>query len=170
MRMIMSLSWLLICFSSYAYADVKHKSDTGFIVAGEVRLPKKAESAWKQLLSINQWWEPSHSFSGNAANLYLDIHNEKCFCERWQGSWVRHLAVIAVQEQKILMLEGGLGPLQSEGVHGVLTITLEDQMMSSVLKWSYKVHGFTEKGLSTWAAPVDQVLTKQFDNLRLSLK
>ena len=159
----------LIVFSITVSAEVKHKDSAGFIVSGEIEVSGDATKVWKQLLRIDQWWEDSHSFSGKAANLYLDIANEKCFCEKWNDNWTRHLAVVHVQPKLLLVLEGGLGPLQAEGLLGALTIKLEQKMMTTQLSWHYKVHGYAANGIDSWAAPVDGVLKKQFDNLRSRL-
>ena len=43
---------------------------------------------------------------------------------------------------RVLRLSGGLGPLQSEPVGGVLTITLKETVTGTRILWEYVVGGY----------------------------
>ena len=43
---------------------------------------------------IDRWWNGSHSYSGQAANLSLARQAGGCFCERWGNNSVEHARVV----------------------------------------------------------------------------
>ena len=63
------------------------------------------------------------------ANMRIEPKPGGCFCEavpagRRSGGEIEHMRVIYVAPGSTLRMSGGLGPLQSEAVTGVLTMTL----------------------------------------------
>ncbi len=165
MRQIILFSFVGLLFANPSTADIQYQDKYGFVVGNKIALKSDIQLSWQTLLSISLWWESSHSFSGKAEHLYLDVSDEKCFCEKWDDNWVRHLSVVHVQPNKKLVLDGALGPLQSAAIHGALTIQLETNDENTLLSWEYRVHGNSEQGANGWAAPVDRVLSTQFNNL-----
>jgi len=115
---------------------------------------------------IDRWWNPEHTYSGQAANLSLDLRAGGCFCERWGGgSEIEHARVLFVGKDTVLRLEGGLGPLQDLAVQGVLTIGLKPVEGGAELTWTYRVAGAPDAALDQWAQPVDGVLAEQLRRL-----
>ena len=89
-----------------------------------------------------------------------------CFCEALPGGGsVEHMRVIRVEPGKMLVLGGGLGPLQAEPVSGVLTVSLARKEGQTALSWRYVVSGLRAMKGTAIAAPVDGVLAGQFARL-----
>lgn len=162
-----------------ARAEIVQKSDQGFISAAQVDvLGKTPWQVWQVLIAPAGWWNPVHSWSGDAANLFLDPQAGGCFCELLpkpegapdaarRGS-IEHMRVIAAMPPKLLRLSGALGPLQGEALVGTLTIVLKplpDEGGGTHLTWSYVVGGFMRMKVDDIAPRVDEVLVDQFARL-----
>jgi uncharacterized protein YndB with AHSA1/START domain len=116
---------------------------------------------------IVRWWDPAHTWTGDAANLRLDPRAGGIFGEDLpEGGSVEHLRVLYADPGKLLRMGGGLGPLQGMAVAGALTVELaprEDG--STMLTLTYAVTGYSPAGLADLAGPVDGVLTGQIERL-----
>jgi len=162
-----------------ASAEVVQKSDTGFVVrvAGEVAA--SPADAWKAFVTPSQWWNPAHTFSGEAANLSFDPTANGCFCEKMPvpkdapsgqkpGS-VMHLRVLYAEPYRAMRLTGGLGPLQSEAVVGTMTVTFKPVDgpggKGTRILWEYVVGGYMRYKTDTIAGAVDKVLNDQLVGL-----
>ena len=145
-----------------AYADVTAKAPDGFIIQikGEVALDR--DGAWTRLLNIGGWWNGSHTYSGDAANMKLDAMAGGCWCELWAGGEVEHGRVVTVMPMSVVRLDSALGPLQDLGVSGALTLTLSEGAAGrTAITLDYKVSGSSLSKLDGLADPVNQVLTEQ---------
>ena len=145
-----------------AYADVTAKAPDGFIIQikGEVALDR--DGAWARLLDIGGWWNGSHTYSGDAANMKLDAMAGGCWCELWAGGEVEHGRVVTVMPMSVVRLDSALGPLQDLGVSGALTLTLSDGAAGrTAITLDYKVSGSSLSKLDGLADVVNQVLTEQ---------
>jgi hypothetical protein len=152
---------LAVLASGLARADVKDSGPGFFVVKQTKSMAAPAAKVWQSLLKIGEWWSPQHTFSGDAKNLSLDAQAPGCFCEKLPGDGsVRHLAVKAVFPRRLLVLEGGLGPLQQSGVAGALSFQLAEKDGQTELTLTYDVAGHFEGGLSALAPKVDEVLTE----------
>ncbi|HWP94778.1 MAG TPA: SRPBCC domain-containing protein, partial [Gammaproteobacteria bacterium] len=120
----------------------------GFQVRHEAIIGAPPAKVYEALVGeVGRWWNPDHTFSGDAQNLSLDARPGGCFCERRpQGGWVEHLRVIHVVPGEMLRLSGALGPLQSAGVAGSLTWKLAGSGNSTTVQLSYVVGGYMEGG------------------------
>ena len=158
-----------------ASAELSASSDAGFVSHNEVLVRASPEQAWNALLSPANWWNSDHTYSGNAANLTLTPRAGGCFCETVPGASgapageIEHMRVIYVAPSSTLRLSGGLGPLQSEPVSGVLTITLEPQGEMTRISWDYVVGGYMRTPMGQLAPTVDQVVGEQLLRLATSL-
>lgn len=154
-----------------AQAAVTTESDNGFTVQHRTTLAWPPATAYANLVNIAAWWNPSHTFSGDAANLSIAPYAGGCWCEQWdrgQGTHsVRHMTIINAQPGKLLRAAGGLGPLQGVPGHGVLDFALAEgkQAGETVLTVTYSFTGFAPNGLRSWAQPVDQVIGEQVTRL-----
>jgi uncharacterized protein YndB with AHSA1/START domain len=158
-----------------ASAEVVTSSDAGFVSRLAVDVSVPPEEAWKTLIAPATWWSSEHTYSGDAANLYLDAQATGCFCELLplpkdaaegtrRGS-VEHLHVVYADPGKVLRLTGGLGPLQSEAVGGSLTITLKPVDGGTRIQWFYVVGGYARFKFPDMAVVVDKVLAQQVARL-----
>jgi hypothetical protein len=67
---------------------------------------------------------------------------------------------------KMLRLGGGLGPLQSAPVNGVMTWTIKPAPGGSEIAMHYLVDGSMAGGLDKIAGGVDEVLSAQVERLQ----
>ena len=159
--------WLagLLLACSTAQADTGTVSASGFTVTHTRPVKATQKQLFEAFGRIGQWWNPQHSYSGQGANLSLDLAAGGCFCERWDGGSVQHMQVVHVAKDTMVRLVGGLGPLQELPVQGVLTMEAATVDGRTVLKLSYRVAGPPDIGLEKWAGPVDKVLGEQVNRL-----
>jgi uncharacterized protein YndB with AHSA1/START domain len=161
---------LLVCFATptWLIADVVDSSANGFTVRTTTVVRASPEDVYQRLVHhVGDWWNSQHTFSNDAHNLSIDDRPMGCFCEKLPNNGgVRHAEVIAVMPNKMLVMSGGLGPLQKFGATGTLTIVLEPIHKDTAVKLIYAVGGYLPDGLNTWAAPVDKVLTEQITRLK----
>ena len=145
-----------------AAADV---SPSGFLVTAQQDVKANPHRVFESLGEVGKWWNPRHTYSGNAANLSLQTQGPGCFCERWDGNFVEHARVIYSARDSTLRLEGGLGPLEELAVNAVLTFTVQETAGKTTLRLSYRVSGSAAAGLQDLAGPVDFVISEQLQRL-----
>ena len=175
--------------SGIAKAEVVQKTPQGFVVRSSVEVGASPEAVWSTLSAPSGWWSPEHSFSGSAANFTLDLVPGGCFCEKLpaqaaakagKSGGVAHMRVVYFEPVRVLRMTGALGPLQSEAVNGVWTITLKSDVAlkspgnlknadgRTRILFEYVVGGFMRYTSDQIAPVVDKVLTGQL--LRLAAK
>ena len=153
-------------------AEVARSSDSGFVSHNEVLVRASPTEAWAAMVRPAQWWNGAHSYSGDPANITLAPSAGGCFCEAIPGKdgapagQIEHMRVIYVAPGSTLRLSGGLGPLQSEPVTGVLTMTLAPEGEMTRISWDYVVGGYMRTPMAELAPVVDQVVGEQL--LRLA--
>jgi uncharacterized protein YndB with AHSA1/START domain len=148
-------------------AEVVEVSETGFTVKEAVTVSVPPEKAYAYFVAIGKWWDSAHTYSGDAANLSIDARPQGCYCEKLaDGGGVRHLTVVFVSPGKRLSLVGGLGPLQSMGVTGSMTITFAPAEKGTAVTLRYVVGGHNAGGFQEISAGVDAVLRAQFERYR----
>jgi uncharacterized protein YndB with AHSA1/START domain len=151
-----------------AMAEVADASANGFTVKLTLNIQASPDDVYRKLVrNVGDWWDKSHTFSGDSHNLSIEERPGGCFCEKLpDGGGVRHLEVAYFAPGKVLVLLGALGPLQSLAATGSMTITLTAANGGTKLAVSYAVAGYLPAGMNTWAAPVDSVLQLQFGALK----
>jgi uncharacterized protein YndB with AHSA1/START domain len=158
---------VLVLAARPAKPDVLDSAANGFTVKVTVSIQASPDDVYRRLVGVADWWNPAHTFSGDAHNLSLDAKATGCFCEKLpnQGS-VRHLEVVYAAPGKSLVLAGALGPLQSIAATGSMKMQLSPAGAGTKLEVTYTVVGYQPAGMTTWAVPVDSVLTEQFTRLK----
>ncbi len=170
------LAVLLALLATPASAEVVAANDAGFVIklSAEAQAPKA--DAWKVLTAPARWWSGSHTYSGDAANLWIDAQATGCFCEKLPrpkdapdtqriGS-VEHMHVVYADPQAgVLRMTGGLGPLQQDAGSGTLTITLKQEGEGTRIDWVYAVSGLVVLKPQEIAPLVDKVLAEQLERL-----
>ena len=144
-----------------ATAATSEVSPTGFIVSLRYEVNATPHRLWESLGDVDKWWNSSHTWSGNAANLSLARQASGCFCERWAANSVEHGRVVYAAEDSVLRLQGGLGPLQALAVDAVLTFAIAQKDGKTVLQVTYRVSGNASAALQDLAGPVDGVIAEQ---------
>ncbi|MBL8812961.1 MAG: SRPBCC domain-containing protein [Planctomycetaceae bacterium] len=149
-----------------ARADVTDVTDAGYTVEQTYQTSASADKVWETLVKPSKWWNSSHTWSGKAENLSLDLKPGGGWDETLpDGGFVRHMSVLFCQPKKTLRLSGALGPMQEYPINGVLTVTLAEESGKTTVKVVYRTSGSFPRGLGKLAPVVDGVLKEQFSNL-----
>lgn len=166
MRRTIAAICAMLLAAAPAQAEVEAAGATGFTLAFAGRMAMAPDKAWARLVAIPQWWDGSHSYSGDAARLSLDPRAGGCWCESLSGGGsVEHMRVLHADPGKLLRLGGGLGPLQSMPLSGVMTWTLKPDGAGTAIELRYAVAGPIPGDYAALAAAVDKVLAEQFARL-----
>ena len=158
-----------------AQAKVIDQSDLGFTVAHTAQVAASPEDVWKMLRTPDKWWSKDHSWSGDAANFWLDSQAGGCFCEKLPGEAggamgsVQHARIIFAKPDEMMRLSGAFGPLQSEAVTGTLTIQIRKTATGSSIRFDYVVGGYMRFQVADVAPGVDKVLGEQLVGLANAL-
>jgi uncharacterized protein YndB with AHSA1/START domain len=164
---------LIALAATPASAEVKSANETGFELSYEVMVAKSPEQVWAEIRSPARWWSKDHTYSGDAANLWMDAQAGGCFCEKLadKGS-VEHARVIFAQPGKTLRLQGAFGPLQAHPVIGIMTFELKPaDGGGTAISVSYVLGGRIgmDGGSGAIAPMVDKVLGEQVAGLKALL-
>jgi uncharacterized protein YndB with AHSA1/START domain len=160
--MIRALAALALVFAAgAARAEVVSAGGDAFVVRNTVEVAAPPARVYAALGEVGRWWDKGHSWSGDSANLTLELRAGGCFCERLPGGGAEHMRVVMARPGALLRLAGALGPLQGEGVSGALTFELKPKGAATEVVQTYTVRGFSEAEAKQWAAPVDGVIRTQ---------
>ena len=168
-----------LAFSAPAQAEVVAETQGAFVTRDSKTVSADLRETWMLLISPAKWWNSAHTFSGDSANMTLTPQAGGCFCERipakesastigLAGS-VEHMAVVLAIPDQALRLEGALGPLQSEPVKAVLTVTLSETGGATKIDFEYAVAGFMRFDTAAIAKAVDGVISQQLNGLAQQL-
>ncbi|MCT2559123.1 SRPBCC family protein [Tsuneonella sp. YG55] len=177
MHYLSVLALACACLASPAAAEVVETSGDHFVTRDEAIVKAAPRATWLALISPGNWWDDDHTWSGEAANMSITPQGGGCFCERipevetptsvgLAGS-AQHMTVVLARPETVLRMRGGLGPLQSEPVDGVLTITLQPDKASGGTKivWEYVVGGTMRFPVERISKAVDGVMSQQLAHL-----
>ncbi len=161
-----------------AHAELTDSDANSFVSRNTAVVAADKRAVWLALISPADWWNAAHTFSGDSANLTLMPSPGGCFCERMPerdtGSsvglegGVEHMRVILAIPDQALRMQGNLGPLQSEPVDGVLTVTLADvdgRPEATRIIFEYAVGGYMRFETPVIAKAVDNVMAQQIRGL-----
>jgi hypothetical protein len=159
----------LVILSGTPAQSAPQVTPNGFLVKFDVSVNAPGAKVYEALVGqVGSWWDPQHTYSGDAKNLSIDARPGGCFCEKLpNGGGIEHARVIYVAPREILRLSGALGPLQGSGVAGTLTWKLTNGTDNTRLQLSYSVGGFIDGGFEKIAPAVEKVLRIQLDRLKL---
>ena len=115
---------LMLLAAPSVHADVVSSSATHFVLRHEATTTLTAEATWERLVDPASWWHPDHTYSGDAANLSLELEAGGLWREDWDGGSVAHGRVLMVATGKALRMEAPFGPLQGVGAYTIWTITI----------------------------------------------
>ena len=158
MKKVMVLACALGALLPAASAAVQSSGPSGFALGfeGDVAIPPA--EAYAKFLQVGGWWNPEHSYSGDAANLRITPEPGGCWCETVPGGFVEHLRVVNAAPGRMLVFSGGLGPLQYMGVAGSMVVTFEAKDAGTHVKLRYAVGGISllAAGCGFWWAWIDR--------------
>jgi len=159
-----------LALASTATAKVIDESDAGFTVAHTAQVAAAPADVWKMLRMPQNWWSKDHSWSGDAANFWLDSQAGGCFCEKLPNTGsglgsVQHARILFARPNELLRLSGAFGPLQGEALTGTLTIQIKETPTGSALRFDYVVGGYMRFKVADIAPAVDGVIGEQLRGL-----
>jgi hypothetical protein len=171
MRIMAFLAGVGAAMAAPAPAAVTSSSDWGFATESSAEIAAGADIVYALLAQPGRWWEGSHSYSGDAANMTIDSRAGGCFCETipakaGPAGTVEHARVIQAMPGQRLRLSGALGPLQAEGVVGTLDFAITPARKGVKVVMTYVVGGYIRGGPRRIAPLVDQVLATQLAGLK----
>ena len=146
-----------------AHADIIESTSSGFATQHSAVVMADRAEVWNELLHPERWW--AHTWSNDTANLRLEATAGGCFCETipaadgWPAGSVEHMRVVSIMPGSLLRMSGSLGPLQTEGLVGTLSVTLEDAPdgEGTRITWRYVTGGQAGFDLAQIAPVVDRV-------------
>jgi uncharacterized protein YndB with AHSA1/START domain len=160
----------LLLLAAPAAAEVRSSSATHFDIESRVTVAASPARTYEALGRVGSWWNGAHSYSGDAANMRLELRAGGCLCETLpDGGTVEHMRVIQALPGRLVRMSGGLGPLQSEALAGTLSWSLRAVEGGTEISSVYLVSGRGRGDLTALAAPVDGVLREQLERLRAYL-
>lgn len=174
MRHLKFLAAAALVGAAPANAKIIDQGENGFAVAHTAQVAATPADVWKMLRMPQKWWSKDHSWSGDAANFWLDPQAGGCFCEKLPdvgpglGS-VQHARVLFAKPDEMLRLSGAFGPLQGEAMTGTLTIQIKETPTGSALRFDYVVGGYMRFEIADVAPAVDQVIGEQLLGLANAL-
>lgn len=149
----------LLVTATPAGAEVTARSENGFTLkfsAGAEIDPADIPGA---LRALPEWWEASHTYTGDSRNLSLDLTPGGCWCEKLPDNPVfDHGRTVAVADDRILF-HAPLGPLRGKATKADLTVTWPPANRGWTPTWVFTVEG---PGLGALADAVDGVLGTGF--------
>ena len=145
-----------------AGAAVTASSPSGFNVVHEFTLAVPPAVAWQAIAQPGRWWPKAHTWSGDTANLSIELQAGGCFCERWNGGSAAHGRVLMVRDQALLRIDAPLGPMQVLGVAALLTVMLEPTESGTKAVVTLRASGDASHGLDKLAPVVDRVVGEQW--------
>lgn len=175
LKSIVPAAVLALAVSAPAQAEVVAQGNGSFVTRDRAVVSADLRETWLKLISPGEWWDDAHTWSGDAENMSITPQGGGCFCERipadekrdevgLAGS-VEHMTVIHASPDNVLRMRGGLGPLQSEPVDGVLTIALSESKEGTVIVFEYVVGGYMRFETPVIARAVDGVMSQQLSHL-----
>jgi hypothetical protein len=162
------LAALLTGVAAPLAAELRDAGEHGFTAEHRIEVTATPAEAWRVMTGhIDQWWDPAHSWSGEAANLYLQPAHGGCFCEKLpDGGFVEHLRIVYLAPGREIRFDGALGPLQTMAASGRMNWKISGREDGgSTIGFSYHVYGHPPGGLAGIAPAVDGVIGEQLQRL-----
>jgi hypothetical protein len=150
----------LLLATSPASADILPTSNGGFSSSHSAYVAAAREDVWRELVRPEYWW--TQTLSSDPANLRLDPRAGGCLCEEvpspggLRAGEAELARVVLVMPDEMLRMVGSLGPLQSEGVTGALTVTLTAEGEGTRIAWDYVAGGTARFDLEAMGVTVDR--------------
>ena len=146
--------------ASPASAEVVERSADHFVLRYAVAARGSPEDFINALEHIGEWWNPTHTYSGDSRNLSLALDPGTCFCEALpDDATFEHGWVSEYDPETGLLLEAPLGPLKGRTTVADWSIGWAGVNRGWELVMSYVVRG---EGIGAMADGVDKVMGEQY--------
>ncbi|GAA0640179.1 ATPase [Brevundimonas lenta] len=145
--------------ASAADAEVVARTADSFTLRYEVGAGIDPGDIPGTLVDVGRWWDSAHTYSGDAANITVDLTPGGCWCEKLaDGTQFEHARVVSVEPARIVF-EAPFGPLKGKATSAVLTVTWPPANRGWTPTWVMTVEG---PGLGAMADGVDGVMGAGF--------
>ncbi len=147
-------------------ADVRLVNAHGFMLENTRMTEARPEAVYRALVQdVDKWWPKDHSWWRGSFS--IDPVAGGCFCEKKGSSQAQHMIIVRAAPPSLLVMEGGLGPLQQMGVSGALSWSVNRPQgeQRTTVTLTYNVHGISESGFAQLASIVDVVQASQLSAL-----
>lgn len=143
-----------------AAAEIVTRSENAFTLrytAGMQVAPKDAAPAMTKLAS---WWDKDHTYTGDSANLSLDLSPGGCWCETLDsGDAFDHGRTVSVGSDR-LVFDAPFGPLRGKATKAELVVEWPPANRDGQITWTFVVEG---PGVGAMADTVDGVMGAGFN-------
>lgn len=166
-RLIFAPTLMLMLLAAPASAEVVQRSADSFTLHYSETAGVGRGDVLMAIESVAAWWDSAHTYSGEAANLRLDLTPGGCLCEALaDGTTFEHGRVTAFDDDQ-LTLDAPLGPLKGRATRADLTFSWSEPAWptngdETRVTLSFVIEG---PGLGAFADAVDQVMQGQYDRL-----
>lgn len=138
-----------------ASAEIVSRSENAFTLRFALGLEAAREEIVAAVGDIPAWWEPSHTYTGNNANLSLTFEPGGCWCERLaDGTMFEHARIVSISEEEVV-LNAPLGPLNGKATRADLSFDAGPENMGALVTMEFVVEG---PGVGAFADPVHGVM------------
>jgi hypothetical protein len=145
-----------------ASAEVVSRSADGFTLRFAVGVEAAPEDVVSAVSELPQWWDPAHTYTGDASNLSLAFQQGGCWCEKLaDGTVFEHAVVTGITADRVTM-NAALGPLHDKATKAELTFGSGPENRGRLVTIDFVVEG---PGLGVMADGVNIVMDQAFDRL-----
>ena len=149
----------LLASASSAAAEVVARTADSFTLRYERGAEIDTGAIPRSLAAVGRWWDGDHTYSGDAANLSVDLTPGGCWCETLaDGTDFDHGRTVSVAADRIVF-DAPFGPLRGKATKAVLTVTWPPAGAGRIPTWEMVVEG---PGLGAMADGVDAVMGAGF--------
>jgi len=151
-----------VAVAAPAYAEVVSRSADGFTLRFAVGVEAAPEDVVTAVSELPQWWDPAHTYTGDAVNLSMAFEEGGCWCEKLaDGTVFEHAVVTGIAADRVTMT-AALGPLHDKATKAELTFGSEPENRGRLVTVDFVVEG---PGLGAMADGVNTVMDQAFDRL-----
>lgn len=153
----------LLLVGTPAAAEVVERSADHFVLRFEVASETTPEDIYTAIGEVGRWWDGSHTYSGDGANLTLPLEVGGCFCEALpDGRTFEHGRVLQADPETGILLEAPLGPLNGHTSMAQLSIGWSAANRGYVIVMTFVVRG---PGMGDFTDGVHEVMGGQLSRL-----
>lgn len=156
------LATACVAAAAPASAEVVSRSADGFTLRFAVGVEAAPEDVVSAVSELPQWWDPAHTYTGDASNLSLAFQEGGCWCEKLaDGTVFEHAVVTGITADRVTM-NAALGPLHDKATKAELTFGSGPENRGRLVTIDFVVEG---PGLGVMADGVNIVMDQAFDRL-----
>jgi hypothetical protein len=150
---------LALLTASSAAAEVIARTADSFTLRYEMGAEIDPSDIPGSLVDVGRWWDSAHTYSGDAANITVDLTPGGCWCEKLaDGAQFEHARVVSIAADRIVF-DAPFGPLKGKATSAVLMVSWPPAAAGWTPTWVMTVEG---PGLGAMADDVDSVMGAGF--------